>query len=457
MQFAGLAAGVRADGTVTGPTTPLIVGGAPATISVYATGLGTPTNAGPLALGSTAPPGASLLVRAPDAYLNGNILPAGSVTLANMAPGVLAAQVTIQLPPDTLPGANTLRLCTNDAGAQYCSNDATIFTTRTGTFLAGSRRLVRIDDDDSTQASLEAVVRNLGGKVTANGNDYPFTIDANGNYSTDLPPNTTSATLRLNGQDKNGTTIVYGWKDNVIINGTTTYAESPVQVFRADNDPTALFDYHPEIKVNAYDYRPELIIWTPSNNPTRLLDYLKYTNNANRSGTPCDLNKLIRWRDEDLPVKTYLNSPQAPSMNAIAADQSRIDVLNQISSHLIGKQIMISVTYDPVEKGESGLRVRWEAPVDAGDNAVAAYHSIDGISCTAPTQGEVYFGPAVWRDMTSQKIIFDHEFLEHAIQGAMFHAGATKYNAYFGPSVLSTPFETRALIVRCQRRSCLRP
>jgi uncharacterized protein (TIGR03437 family) len=276
-----LAAAQLGDYSLLGPGNALRIpsggGLAPGNVVVlYVQGLGTPIT------GDAAPVGdvyrSAMSFTAPMLFLDGALQPAAQILYAGSAPGMAIQQINWAPDTGTAAGAHTVHICTSET----CSQDVTVFMTRTGSYVAGN--VQAIDDGDGS-----VVHGRAGGQTLA--------IDRNGNFLADW-----QGELKL---EFLGVPTLYNWRKNVSVSGPTVLSEA-VQMFRVVTDRANPYDFHREITPDWNTRLPEMVVWTEGSSGLDLLDHLYWAFGSYW----CGPGTLTRIPDGVLPKKVFV-PPQA--------------------------------------------------------------------------------------------------------------------------------------------------
>ena len=230
-----------------------------------------------------------------------------------------------------------------------------------------------------------------------------------------------------------GVPHLYNWRSQLTANGVV--AESPIQLFPIQNDPNALFDYHPDMTVSySGTVRPETLIWTPGNNPMDLLDYMRwgYTYFWSTGTT-------ARLADSNLPKKVFVPT-DGPNYGLATISAA----VNEIKKNT-GKVIYTVVSGLP-GAADNGYTIRWNAAIPyQGANADFQPQTSTEEGQLDIVTADVNFDAASTGDQTWLLPLAEHE-LRH---GMLFwpHAPQNTYLHYYFlhlSSTRSAPLEIQA-------------
>lgn len=381
----------------------------------------------PLPLGQAAPRSPLFTTSSPEVRftLNGQtaVLPSQNVLFAGLAPDLVALwQVNVVVPSYFLPGAYEMSLCVDGT----CSAPVTVPVARSARHVGG------------TVSSIDGTLAGVAGRLVDPVTNVftPFLLNRFGHFVADAPNASGSVKVVVGGKTGVGATDYYDVVDTVsVVRGVNFDVVSGlVQLMPVVVDPSSLFDYHPEVKVNLSAERPEILgVWTAGTNPMHVKDFLHWTDMYAFENGPCQKSWTVRWID--VPRDLFVPPTGASSDRVLALRQAFTE-----ASQGVGLILDTLVAVDPLPASH-GLRVVWGLPPRYA-NSIAGYDDIAGVFCTCPTQGEFYFDPTSSTGML--RVSGKHEWM-HSV-GLYFHSPSNTHMSYWAPYAHDlTPFENTAV------------
>jgi uncharacterized protein (TIGR03437 family) len=374
VQFRNLASALLGDYSLHGATNPVNLGtfNLHSSIALYLNGMGTPVDGVAPALGNPAPvplDGSQLLhVRDVDVYINGAKVPQESKVFNGYAPGLIIHQLNIVPPSGTPSGANTVRVCTQDA-TPVCSQDVTVFMSNTNDYVVGNLSDPGLMSDKKARS-----LDNVAGTAKSDAGTNAVRV-SNGNY---LAPAKGTVELAFGGNSD-----WESYKDTVTTTGGATVVP-PVPAFPHVTYTDVKGDYNRNTRewTNVSYIDPVFKDWrgAAGGGEVKLFDLVQYL--ATNGTNPDCAEELHMWERKDEPIKIYLDATGEPTYDPVTGgicptycsglDPAKAvrgtDILLQELNASPGRggPTFERIDHDPLKADEHGITVKFSDDLPAG-------------------------------------------------------------------------------------------